>query len=327
MASPNSNFPGDLLAVTVQELEDELFDNILTKNATTAALKEYGAVEPKDGGPTVAVPVMYAVNESYKRYSGAEQLNTSSNEVFAVFQYVWYQIALNIQANGREILQNMGRSQNRDLVKSRVMNAKATYENQFNIDILSDGSLTNQIVGLQGLISDNGTGTVGNVSRTTYPFAKNQFYRATTDGGAAMNKVNIVDYMDSLDLLIQAQRGKTKVILADDYTFKYYEGNVAALQRLTPTGNGNNTLAKLGFNTYAYKQAEVVFEPSASGMPTYTQYWIDPEVLSLMPHSSRNLARLPKRDSFNQDAQIEYLATMVAFGAKNYKRLGVLNND
>ncbi len=141
-----------------------------------------------------------------------------------------------------------------------------------------------------------------------------------------MNKTNIVDYMDSLDLLIQAYRGKTKLILSDDLTFKYYEGNVAALQRLTPT-NGNNTLAKLGFNTYAYKQAEVVFEPSASGMPTSTQYWIDPEVLSLMPHSSRNLARLPKRESFNQDAQIEYLASMVAFGAKNYRRLGVLNND
>ena len=327
MASPNSNFPGDLLAVTVQELEDELFDNILTKNATTATLKEYGAVEPKDGGPTVAVPVMYAENGSYKRYSGAEQLNTTSNETFAVFQYPWYQIAINIQANGREMLQNMGRSQNRDLVKSRVLNAKMTYENNFNEDILSDGSLTNQIVGLQGLISDNGTGTVGGVSRSTYTFAKNQFYRGTTDGGAAITKVNIVDYMDSLDLLIQAQRGKTKVILSDDVTFKAYEGNVHALQRLTPTQGGNQTLARLGYNTYAYKQAEVVFEPSASGMPSTTQYWIDPEVLSLMPHSSRNLARLPKRDSYNQDAQIEYLATMIAFGAKNYKRLGVLNND
>lgn len=323
MPSPNANF-GELLSLTVQELEDELFDQILTKNATTATLKEYGCVRPIDGGPTIVIPIEYAENGSYKRYSGAEQLNTTSNDVFTSFQYPWCQFAINVQANGREMLQNMGRSQNRNLVKSRVRNAQTTVENQFNIDCLSDGSLPNQVNGLQLLIAPAGTGTVGGIARSSYAFAQNQFYRATTDGGVALSASNIASYMDALDLRIQRYRGKTKVILSDDLTYAMYESAIHPLERLNqPDGK----LGKLGFRSYRYKDAELVFEPSISGMPTNTQYWLDPDVIELNPHSNRNLVRLPKRDSFNQDAQIEYLAWMGNLTVKNFRRLGTLNNN
>lgn len=326
MASPNATYT-ELLSVTVQELEDELFDQILTKNATTAMLKEFGCVVPKDGGPSIVIPIMYQENGSYKRYSGAEQLNTSSNDVFTAFQYQWCQIALNIQANGRELMQNSGRSQNRDLIKSRVMNAKLTFENEFNIDILSDGTASGglQVGGLQLLISSlPTTGNVGGISRASYTFARNAYYRATTDGGAALSASNIVQYMDALDVAIQSYKGKTRVILADDLTYRYFESAVHPLQRLT---DNNATLAKLGFDTYKYKKSEVVLEPAISGMPASTMYFLDPDVLELNPHTDRNLVRLPKRDSFNQDAQIEYLAWMGNLTAKNFRRLGTLNNN
>lgn len=324
MALPNANF-GELLSLTIQELEDELFDQILTKNATSAMLKEYGKISPKDGGPSIVIPIMYAENGSYKRYSGAEQLNTSSNDVFTAFQYNWSQIALNIQANGREILQNSGRSQVRDLLKSRVDNAKSTFENQFNIDLLSDGTATNQIGGLQLLIADLPTsGTVGGISRSSYSFARNAYYRATTDGGAAATSSNIVQYMDELDTRIQAYRGSTKVILADDAFYRLFEQAIHPLQRITDT---KGKLANVGFRTYSYKGAEVVLEPTISGMPASTMYFLDPEVMELCPHKDRQLVRLPKRDSYNQDASIEYLAWMGALCVKNFRRLGALNND
>ena len=325
MAQPNSSYT-ELLSLTVQELEDELFDNILTKNAFSATLKQNGSVVPKDGGPQIVIPIMFAENGSYARYSGPQFLNTSQNDVFSSFYYDWKQIAIAIQAHGRELMQNSGRSQNRDLIKSRVMNAKATFENEFNIDMLSDGTGSGglQIGGAQLLIANTPTsGTVGGISRSTYTFARNQFYRATTDGGAAMSSANIATYMDALDVSIQAYRGKTKTILADNATYRFFEAAVHPLQRINDT---QGQLAKIGFNTYRYKQAEVVLEPTVSGMPANTMYFIDPEVLELNPHSQRNLVRLPKRDSYNQDAQIEYLAWMGALTCKNFLRLGVLNN-
>lgn len=326
MASPNPNFD-DLLSTTVQLLEDELFDNITTKNATAAMLKEYGCIRSKDGGPTIVIPIQFAENGSYKRYAGPQELDTSSNQVFTSFQYNWKQIALNIQANGLEILQNSGRSQNRDLIKSRVMNAKDSFANNFNEDLLSDGTADSgkQVGGLQLLIAPAGAGTVGGVARATYAFAKNQFYRATTDGGAALTSANIVGYMDKLDLSIQRWKGNTKVILADDNTYALYESAVHPLQRLSNESKG--ALGKLGFKTYAYKQAEILYEPTICGMPANTMYFIDPEVLELNPHADRQLVRLPKRYSFNQDAEIEYLAWCGNLTCKNFLRLGTLNNN
>jgi hypothetical protein len=325
MASPNSSFAGDLLSTTIQLLENDLFDNVLVKNATTALLKEWDMVTPVDGGISIAVPVMYAENGSYKRYSGADPLNTTQNEVFSVFQYSPKQIAINIQAHGREIAQNAGRSMNRDLVKSRVLNAKYSFENNFNEDILSDGSATNQIGGLGLLIADDPTASsVGGVTRSSYSFTQNQRYRCTTDGGAAVTASNIVGYMDQLDVLIQTYRGSTKAIISDATMYTAYEGSVHPLQRLNPQ---QGTLAKLGFRTYQYKDAEVVFEPTTAGMSSATQFWIDPEVLELRYYAGRNLTRLPKRESWNQDASIEYLAWMGNLTCKNFRRLGVLNND
>jgi hypothetical protein len=325
MPSPNSTYD-ELLSTTIQLLEDELFDNILDKNASTAMLKSYGSTGTRDGGPSVVVPVIYAQNGSYKRYSGGQQLNTAFNQTMTSFQYNWKQVALNIQADGREILQNSGRSQNRALVKSRVEVAKMTYENEFNRDICSDGSADGglQIGGWQLLIADDPTtGTVGGISRS-YTFARNQRYRAVADGGAALSASNIFTYMDRLDIAISAARGKTKLILADDLAFGFFEAAVHPLQRLT---DPNGKMAKLGFGAYKYKNAEVVLEPSSSGMPSATMYFIDPEVVELISHADRNLVRLPLRYSFNQDAQIEYLAWMGALCVKNFRRLGVLNND
>lgn len=322
MASPNSSFT-ELLSTTIQKLEEGgLFDNILTKNALSAGIKK----RTVDGGPQIVVPVIWAENASYKRYSGDELLNTASNDTMTSFSYPWAQVALNIQINGREMLQNSGKSQYRDLLKARVSVAKLSFENGFNEDMLSDGSLPNQVGGLQLLISDNGTGTVGGVARASYAFAKNQFYRATTDGGLAMSASNCVSYMDALDILVSAKRGKTDLILADNVTFGYYEGTVHALQRIT---NDTGKMARLGFRTYNYKSAEVVLEPSSpnGGMPGTTMYFIDSEALELVSHSKRNLVQLPTRDSFNQDSSISYLAWMGQLVCNNFSRLGVLNND
>lgn len=326
MASPNASFD-ELLSTTIQYLEEDLFDNILDKNASTAMLKSMGCTRTQDGGPKIVQPIIYAQNGSYKRYSGSQQLNTSFNQTMTSFEYQWKQVALNIQADGREILQNSGKSQQRQLVKSRYEIAKMTYENEFNADICSDGTADGglQVGGWQLLIADDPTtGTVGGISRSAYTFARNQRYRATTDGGAALSASNIVTYMDRLDIAISAVKGKTKLILADDATFGFYETAVHALQRIVDT---KGPMAKLGFNSYRYKNAEVVLEPTVSGMPASTMYFIDPEVVDLVSHSNRNLVRLPLRYSFNQDAQIEYLAWMGALCVKNFRRLGVLNND
>ena len=47
-----------------------------------------------------------------------------------------------------------------------------SFKNNMSSDIYSDGTSANQINGLQALVSDAGTGTVGGINSTTYTFWK-----------------------------------------------------------------------------------------------------------------------------------------------------------
>lgn len=328
MVSPNTSYD-DLLSTTIQELDKggELFNQFATKCALVSLLKEHDCLEYPDGGPNLVTAIDYQTNGSYTRFADAGTLSTVSNQTFTAFVSNWKHIAINIQSFGAERLKNAGKSQRRNLVKSRLKNAKATWRENFNSDLLSDGTATNslQVTGLQAHIADDPTtGTVQGISRSSWTFARNKRYRATTDGGAAASASNIVQNMDELDLLLMAVQANTKAILSDNTMFKYFEGTVHPLQRLN---NEKGALGKLGFRTYQYKDAEVVFEPTDSGMPSATQYWIDPEALVLQIHADRDLVSLGTRQSYTQDAQIEYLGWMGNLCARTYRKLGVLNND
>lgn len=326
MTSPNSNF-SELLSTTIQLLEPELSDNITNRNPVPASLKEYGCIKIRDGGIKIVIPIMYQENGSFKRYDGAESLDVTFKDTMTAFEFNPKQFAINIQAHGKEVEQNSGAAEHENLVAARVKVGKATLENKYQTDLVSDGTTdsSKQITGFAAMIPDDPTtGTYGGISRSTYTFARSNRYRATTDGGAAMSAANIIPYMDAAWLLGAARGGMTKIIYADDTTFRYLETNAHALQRLA---DQNAKMAKLGFEGYKYKNAEVLYVPTLSGMPDTTMWFIDPDCVELHIYRARNFSRLPRRDSFSQDSFIEYIAWMGNLCANNCRKLTVLNND
>jgi hypothetical protein len=66
-------------------------------------------------------------------------------------------------ASGRELRINSGESQIINLAKARLKNAIRTFTNSFSSDLYSAGSLTNQINGLQAIVADTNTNTVGGI--------------------------------------------------------------------------------------------------------------------------------------------------------------------
>lgn len=68
-----------------------------------------------------------------------------------------------VKINGLELLKNSGREKVIDLLEARIKNAEKTMLNNLSTGVYSDGTGTGgkQIGGLQLLVSDAGTGTVG----------------------------------------------------------------------------------------------------------------------------------------------------------------------
>jgi hypothetical protein len=184
MASPNATFT-ELVSTTFRKHGKTFIDNVSKNNAMLRYLMDKGGFDTIDGGLSIVRPLDYNSNSTYQRYSGYDVLNVSPSDVLTSAEYQWRQIAINVVASGLEMRINKGDSRIIALVKSRIKNAIRTFKNNFSVDLYSDGTLPNQIGGLQLIVADSGAGTVGGIDAGAWPFWQNKVQSAAAPSKAA----------------------------------------------------------------------------------------------------------------------------------------------
>ena len=153
MPSPNAVFT-ELVTTTWRKHAKDLKDNLSKNNALLRRLDKKGMKRKEDGGLTIVQGLDYAANQTYQRYSGYDVLNVGASDVLTAAEYQWRQIAINVVASGLDLRINNGGNKIVNLAKARIKNAIRTAKNNFSVDLYSDGTLANQINGLQALVSD-----------------------------------------------------------------------------------------------------------------------------------------------------------------------------
>jgi len=321
MASPNAIFT-ELVSTTFRNHKKETVDNVSKNNALLRQLMNKGNMIEEDGGLTLTYPIEYAENGTYQRYSGYDLLDISASDVISAVEFPWRQIALNVVASGQELRINSGKAKLINLVKTRVKNAMKTFKNNFSVDVYSDGSLPNQINGLQALVSDTGTGIVGGINSTNFPFWKNVVQSAATPlgGGAAIVPSSTTIESLMLPLWMQLTRGDDKpdlIVASNDY-FQMYETSQVAMKRYTSSEE-----AQGGFMTLAYKSANVIFD-GGSGIPNSHMYFLNTDYIKLVVHKDANLTELEDARPINQDATVIPILWMGNLVETNRSLQGVL---
>lgn len=187
-------------------------------------------------------------------------------------------------------------------MKARTANAVRTFKNNFSADVYSDGTAVNQITGLQALVADTGTGTVGGIDSTAFPFWRNivQSAAAPLQGGGAITPGPTT--MESLMLAawLAVVRGDDKPDLipcSNDY-FTFFEQGQASLKRYNDT-----TEAEAGFVSLKYKTADVIFD-GGSGIANQHMYMLNTDYLEIVAHQDANMTDVPELRSVNQDAVV-----------------------
>lgn len=322
MASPNATFT-ELVSTTFNKHSKEIKDNVTKNNALLARLMKKGNYNTVDGGLTIVKPLDYQENSTYQRYSGYDVLNVSQSDVISAAQYQWRQIALNVVASGLEMRINKGETRIINLVKARIKNAIRTFKNNFSSDVYSDGSLSNQINGLQALVADAGTGTVGGINSSTWPFwqCAVQSAAAPLGGGGAITPSATTIESLMLGLWLNQVRGDDKpdlIVSSNDY-FTFYELSQVSLKRYA-NENGN---AQGGFVSMKYKTADVIFDGN-SGIPTAHMYFLNTDYLGLEVHEDADLAVLDEMRPYNQDAAVIPVLWMGNLTCSNRRLQGVL---
>ena len=301
MASPNTVFT-ELVSTTLRKHAKEIKDNVSKNNALLRRIYDKGNVRREDGGLTIVAPLDYAENNTYQRYSGYDVLNVGASDVISAAEYQWRQIAINVVASGLELRTNSGDSRIINLVKARLKNAIRTFKNNFSADIYSDGTLANQVNGLQALVADAGTGTVGGIDSSTWTFWKNKVQSAAApiQGGGAITPGATTMESLMLPLWLSLVRGDDQpdLIVMDNNYFTFFEQSQTSIKRYT-----DSTKADAGFVALKYKGADVIFD-GGSGIPANHAYFLNTDYLELVVHKDADMTVMDEMKPYNQDAAV-----------------------
>lgn len=329
MASPGQGYAAgafnvfsELVTTTYRNHEKDIADNVTKHNALFRKLDETGNIRLEDGGLSIVKPLEYAANSTYQRYSGFDTLNIGAVDVLSAAEFPWRQVAVNLAVSGLEMRTNSGENRIINFVKAKVKNAQHSLANGLSSDIYSDGTAANQINGLQALIADAGTGTVGGINSSTYAFWQNavQSAAAPLQGGSAITPSATTIESLMLPLWIRLTRGMDMpdlIVMADDY-FTFYEQSQTSLKRYTSSEDG-----KGGMLSMKYKSADVFFD-SSGGIPASHAYFLNTKYIDLVVHQDANMTMLDEVESINQDALVKTIVWMGNLAIGNRSLQGVL---
>lgn len=312
----------ELAATTYRKHSSEVADNVSKHNALYRRLTQKGRIRLEDGGLSIVTPLEYATNSTYQRYSGYDTLNINAVDVLTAAEYPWRQVAVNVAASGLELRTNMGESRIVNFTKAKVRNAINSFKNGMSTDLYSDGTATNQINGLQALIADAGTGTVGQINSSTFPFWQNavQSAAAPLDGGSGVTPGPTTIESLMLGLQIRLTRGSDMPdmwVMSNDY-YEFFEASQISLKRYT-----NETSADGGFVNLKYKGADVFFD-SSGGIPAAHAYAINTDFMELVAHRDANMTIMDELKSVNQDAVVIPILSQLNVAVSNRYLQGVM---
>ena len=323
MATPSSTFT-EMVSTTLRNSATDVADNVSKHNAFLNRLKKKGKIVNLDGGYEIQVPLEYAENQTYQRYSGYDTLNVNASDVVTSAKYDWAQVALHVVSSGRELRLNSGRNAMINLVKTKKANALKTAANNFSLDIYSDGSLSNQIGGLSNLIQTAGTGTVGGINSSTWTFWRNKFREMTgTDLAATPNATNAASMKADMGRLwLSLNRGADKpdlIILSHDL-YTLYETGEQQLQRYMDAD-----MAQSGFVGLKYKTADVIFDDNTNFSTTAERgYFLNTDYLYINQHREAQWTQDDEKRPVNQDAVVVPFYWMGNLVTSNRSLQGIL---
>ena len=318
MAFPNVS---DIIATTIQSRTGQIADNVTSNNALLMRLKQRGNIKTFSGGSSIFQELSFAANGNAGWYAGYEALPIAAQDVLSTAEYDIKQAACPVTISGLEQLQNAGKERIIDLIDSRMEVAEASMANLIASGLYSDGLAAGgkQIDGLLKQVSTAPTNTVGGINRTTWLFWKNQYFRCTTTGGAAMSATNVQTYFNRMWSSLVRGNDRPDLIMVDNVAWSFYMASLQAQQRFTGTDT-----AKLGFMSVKFMDADVVLDgamqinwtstgaagTAPNSVPATSAYFLNTKYLFYRPHAARNMVPLSpgQRYSVNQDASVQILA-------------------
>ncbi len=291
MASPNLS---EIVTTTLRNRSRTLSDNVSNHNALLRRLRENGN-QTSVTGRDIVRELEYADNGTVQFYSGYETLDVSPSDVLSAAVFEYKQLAGNVTISGLEQVKNSGTEAIINLLEARINVLEKSMMNSLSTSIYSDGtgSSGKEVGGLQLIVADAGTGTVGGINSSTYTFWQNV---QTTATSSAFSTSNVQADMNNIYLQLVRGADSPDLVMAGTNAYKAFLGSLQAIQRIT-----SDDLANSGFTSVQYLNSDVVFDSACN---TNRMYFLNTDYLRLEVAASRDFVPGEAKMSVNQDAMV-----------------------
>lgn len=315
---------GQMLSTTYNAHKREAADAISNHNALFRRLDKKGLIRVEQGGATIVQPVLYQGPGTFQRYQHFDKLNVGAADSVTSATYAWKQASVSLALSGAQMRRNQGKAAAVKLVNAVIKAARAEMANGISSDIYSDGTAANQIGGLQLLIADAGTGTVGDINSATTgnAFWKNivQSAAAPLQGGGAITPGPTTIQSLMLPLYLKLTRGAMEpdlIIFSDDY-YTFYEQSLTPLKLYT-----SDDQARGSFISLKYRNADV-YQDTGGGCPSAHGYFINTDNLEMVVLSGANFDLTDELKPVDQDAIGQFILFEGNLTTNCRKNLGVM---
>jgi len=291
MASPNLS---EIVTTTLRNRSKTLSDNVSNHNALLRRLRENGN-QTSVTGRDIVRELEYADNGTVQFYSGYETLDVSPSDVLSAAVFDYKQLAGNVTISGLEQVKNSGTEAIINLLEARINVLEKSLMNSLSTSLYSDGTGTSgkEVGGLQLIVADAGTGTVGGINSSTFTFWQNA---QTTATSSAFSVANVQTDMNTIYLSLVRGADSPDLVMAGTNAYTAFLGSLQAIQRIT-----SDDLANSGFTSLQYLNSDVVFDSACN---TNRMYFLNTDYLRLEVAASRDFVPGEAKMSVNQDAMV-----------------------
>lgn len=291
MASPNLS---EIVTTTLRNRSKTLSDNVSNHNALLRRLRENGN-QTSVTGRDIVRELEYADNGTVQFYAGYESLDVSPSDVLSAAVFDYKQLAGNVTISGLEQIKNSGTEAIINLLEARINVLEKSMMNSLSTSLYSDGTGTSgkEVGGLQLIVADAGTGTVGGINSSTYSFWANV---QTTATSSAFSVANVQTDMNTIYLSLVRGADSPDLVMAGTNAYTAFLGSLQAIQRIT-----SDDMARSGFTSLQYLNSDVVFDSACN---TNRMYFLNTDYLRLEVAASRDFVPGEAKMSINQDALV-----------------------
>lgn len=306
MTVPNSSF-SQVNSISRRFFLPKLYDNIFNGNPLLRRSEQRGWRRLVDGGDKVIIPLEYAVNGSSDWYNGADTLNTADTDQFTAAELAWKQLYAPVTISRRDELRNMGQAQVVDFVKAKMKNAEKTMRRKLSSGLYSDGTDSDEIVGLRVWVDT--TSSPGGISQST-----NSWWQGQVDSSTSTLTVSAIQTQFNA---ASEDDEQPTVAMATKANFNRYYVLLQANQRFIDADT-----ARGGFTSLMFNGIPMISDSSA---PANYIYLLNENHLHLVVHREENLRMTDFDEPINQNVKVAKVYWMGVLGSSNNRYHAVLS--